>query len=315
MTSEQSLRTKKAFAHLNSIKPYDGWSIDMYVNSFNKTLVMLKRRNVPLSDRGFVELALEKDTQCVVGIVSHIGDADNCAYARGVALVEKNGKILHGVKEKRFTIDQNPTPSDNEHKREKKELNLKEVRAEMRQNQESARNSIKKREKKNEIDIMSSSNGQSSVTNGLTDDQNKQLIKLAMMTIGAATAFRILSSLLFPAFMLALSFPLLYSTCPNQDTFDAKKELKRVLRGKYEPQTQQDKPQNWFSETVTRIQASVTAEVATGLGHEISFLDVFGACTFVTVHVPSMRLKLYFIGIFNEWRYILHMNSEPSAEG
>jgi len=320
MTTEQSQRTKEAFSHLNSIKPYDGWSLDKYVDSRNQTLVMLKRRNAPLSDRGFSELALEKETGCVVGIVSHIGETGNCAYIRGVALVEKDGNLLNGADEQRFTIDKSSASSGNEQGKEKKELKLEEVKAEMRQNRESATKSIRQRasEKRNsETNNMASSNRQSSVTGVLTDDQNKELIKLAMKVVGVATLFRIFSSTFFSASILLLPLAALYGkqTCPNQDTFDAKKELKRVLRGNYEPQTQPEKPKNWLTETMTRVQASITAEVATGLGHEVSFLNLFGVCTLVTVKVPAMQLELYFIGIFDNWRYILHMNSKPSQEG
>ena len=233
MTTEQSPRTKKAFAHLTSVKPYDGWSIDMYLNSSNQNLVMLKRRNVPISDRGFAELALEKETGCVVGIVSHIGVAGNCAYARGVALVGKNGKLLHGAEEKRFTIDKNSGPSDDE--QEKKE-ELTEVRAEMKQNRKNAKNSMLTRDsigRNNKIDSTSSSRRPPSVSGGLTDEQNKQLIRLAMIVIGMAIIFRILSSAFLTCFALAIPAACLYAvrTCPRKATFDAKKELKRVLRG------------------------------------------------------------------------------------
>jgi len=330
---KQTQRTKKAFSHLNTIKPYDGWSIDTYINSLNQNLVMLKRRNAPLSDRGFVELALEKDTGCVVGIVSHIGETSNCAYVRGVALVEKDGKLLHSAKEKRFTIDTSSGSSNNNDDEQetkiKKGLKVEEVREEIRQNRENAKDSIRhhrssQEERNRDIDGTSSSSSHrqsSSVSGVMTDDQNKDLIKLAMkcylVVICVATIFRILSSSAFSSvFLLVLPLAVLYATqtCPNQDTFDAKKELKRVLRGNYEPQNQTEKPKSWLSETVTRIQASVTAEVATGLGHEVSFLNVYGVFTFVTVHVPVMKLKLYFIGIFDEWRYILHMNSEPPSQ-
>ena len=60
--------------------------------------------------------------------------------------------------------------------------------------------------------------------------------------------------------------------CPANDTFDAKKELKRVLRGQHLPEGHQDKPAgDWLSRTVARVTASVAAEAATALGYEVSY--------------------------------------------
>jgi len=304
--TEQSALTKKAFAHLNNIKPYDGWSIDMYVSSSGQNLCMLKRRNAPLSNRGFVELALEKEKGCVVGIVSHIGVTGTCAYARGVALVEQNGKLIRGAKEMRFTIDKI------QGQRQKDGQKLKEAQAEFKQNKERAKDSVRnpdRGERNSGVDSITSSS--TVIPEGLTDEQNQQLIKLAMIVIGIATLFRILYSAYF---VLAAPVVTLYlmNTCPKTDTFDAKKELKRVLRGEYMPDNHREKPKNWLEETVTRLQATVTAEVATGLGHEVFFTNIFGLCILVTVHIPVMKIKLYYVGICDRWRYVLHMNSEAS---
>lgn len=59
--------------------------------------------------------------------------------------------------------------------------------------------------------------------------------------------------------MLPLFYLYLVQTCPSPATFDAERELKRVLRGHYLPEDNPEKPRGWLQETM----ASVTASVAT----------------------------------------------------
>ena len=63
------------------------------------------------------------------------------------------------------------------------------------------------------------------------------------------------------------------------DIFNAEKDRRSLMspcplsyNREYMPENHPEKPKNWFADTITRVQASVTAEVATGLGHEVSFL-------------------------------------------
>ena len=52
----------------------------------------------------------------------------------------------------------------------------------------------------------------------------------------------------------------------------AKKELKRVLRGEHLPENHVDKPKGFFDQALSRINATVTTELATGLGYEVSMM-------------------------------------------
>jgi len=97
------------------------------------------------------------------------------------------------------------------------------------------------------------------------------------MLLGVMTLFKIVYCFFFMAYLLAIPLVILYSmqTCPDPNTFDAKKHLKRFLRGEYLPSNHPEKPKSWFAEPFTRLQATVTAEVATGLGYTVSFLVSF----------------------------------------
>ena len=67
----------------------------------------------------------------------------------------------------------------------------------------------------------------------MSDEQTSELAKLGLMFIGVVTILRIISSSTFVFKAVVLPIGILYGmmTCPANDTFDPKKELKRVLRG------------------------------------------------------------------------------------
>lgn len=108
----------------------------------------------------------------------------------------------------------------------------------------------------------------------LTNEQTSELAKLGLIFISGLTILKILKVLLGSIFILVLPLIILYamSTCPTNDSFDAKKELKRVLRGHHLPENHPDKPKDdWFSSAIARVTASVATELATSLGYELHF--------------------------------------------
>ena len=69
------------------------------------------------------------------------------------------------------------------------------------------------------------------------DENNKEIVKHALMFIGAIAVLKVIvSSLLnFYIILFPLTYVYLLQTCPSVESFEAKKELKRVLRGKHLP--------------------------------------------------------------------------------
>jgi hypothetical protein len=84
----------------------------------------------------------------------------------------------------------------------------------------------------------------SSSSNDNTEAINSEIISIGGTMIISIIASRILSS--FSRIATALAAPLaglyLMSTCPTDDSFEGKRELKRVLRGEKLPDDHPDKP-------------------------------------------------------------------------
>merc|ERR1719410_2001150 len=95
-----STRAKIALQHLKQIKPYDGWSYDTYHNTNNKLLIVLRRRNVPLTSSGFDDIVLDSNTGSVIGLLplNNINNDIQENKRKAVVLVEKDGKVCGNTK-------------------------------------------------------------------------------------------------------------------------------------------------------------------------------------------------------------------------
>lgn len=84
----------------------------------------------------------------------------------------------------------------------------------------------------------------SSSENDATNTINSEIISIGGTLAISIIASRVLAS--FSRLATALAAPLaglyLMSTCPSDDSFEGKRELKRVLRGEKLPEDHPDKP-------------------------------------------------------------------------
>jgi hypothetical protein len=144
----------------------------------------------------------------------------------------------------------------------------------------------------------------------LSDAQNRDLMMYGGAALVSAILFRILASSL--ASLSILLVPIVYfyllTTCPTAESFDAKRELKRILRGHHLPDDHPDKPKGIFSETIARIQASVTTEIATLPGYETTMVPLAGAALIVCLRVPSVQKDFYWIGAAKRWTYFYEVD-------
>ena len=62
------------------------------------------------------------------------------------------------------------------------------------------------------------------------------------------------------------------STCPTNETFEAKKELKRVLRGYYKSDADPSKPKNFLEKALAKVNATVEAEAAALAGCNVEII-------------------------------------------
>jgi hypothetical protein len=274
-----SIPSQAALTHLRAIKPQDGWSVQVQTMSQGMKLL---RRNVALSDNGFLDIHYDTATKYVVGILTKPENGKSQAQV----LVNESGKPTR--ERKLLLVSYDPSSSAN--------VSLTHARS------VAASNTIRRTE------TSSSNNNNNSTSNQtptISEEQNMELVKYAAMFVGGSIVFRAFASLFV---VYAVALPLLYlyamSTCPSQVSFDAKKELKRVLRGHHLPESHPDKPRGFFEGLAARVAASVTTELATLPGYEVSMLPLAGAAIVTTVTVPTASMEYYWVGALDKWYYI-----------
>ena len=111
---------------------------------------------------------------------------------------------------------------------------------------------------------------------------------------------------------------LLTFTCPSVDSFQAKKELKRVYRGQHLPDKHPDKPKSWLAKAAARVGASVGVEIFAAGGFETTFSPVViwasvpPVCLarFANVKINATGESFVWIGIVNKW-YFLRVVEPP----
>ena len=137
-------------------------------------------------------------------------------------------------------------------------------------------------------------------------------MKYAMIAFGVWVAFKVVSSVLSETVLFFLVLPGLYiygiQTCPPNSSFDAKKEVKRVLRGYHLPNDHPSKPRrgNFFEEWTAKITASVATEVgAAAGGYSIEMTPLLGGvAVYTTVTLPTLGLTCEWIGCNETWYHI-----------
>lgn len=267
-----------ALTHLKKLKPLDGWSLDEN-NQSKGGGIRLLRRNVPLTDHYFLDLhcvdANANNATVVAGILTAPRSGSNKAY--GQILVDANGKPALKRKTVAVTGWQAPNTSTTG----------------ARSNTATNHSATTTPDATTTIPVLS-------------DEQNIQLLKFGAMGIAGIVLLRAVLNAALILYFLALPALYLYlvHTCPAEASFDAKKELKRVMRGHHLPDNHPDKPKGFLSETLARLSATVTAEVATGLGYEITMMDMAGAAKVVCVRVPAAKMDYYWTGLFGQWYYV-----------
>ena len=275
-SSSTSTRTEEALKHLKSIKPLDGWSVDVYLSSNGEKQNVLCRRKVPLTEESFADIYYDwNGSKCVVGLKAATTNNERIA----IVLVEANGTVARPNREIQVVVSAATTS-------------------------QSTDTNFNTEPRTNTTRINNNNNNNST----LTDEENKRILLLALyVVILSVTMKLVLSSALSGLLLVILPLLLFYAsqTVPSNDCFDAKKELKRVLRGEHLAIDHPEKPKTWLEQTLARVQASVATEVATGLlGYEVSMTNIMGLATVASVRVPMAKLDCYWLGVFGKWYYI-----------
>jgi len=288
--TEQKLlspRTQAALQYLRRIKPLDGYAVESFIATNGKQQVRLKRRNVPVRDEGFLEIVVDRSAGHVVGmtVLTSRGDA-----GRGIVLVDKDGKLVDDASPVTVQMDNVSTTST--------------TASAARGGGSSSSSSSLSGSRQTRDRSSSSSASTTGMQQQISDVNNELILQYGGMALGALVILKIISSAL--NFLSILVLPLLYfyaaANCPSNESFEAKRELKRVMRGAHLPEEHQ--PKGFFEQGLNRLAASVTAELATSLGYEIRINDYFGAAKVAAVKVPVAGAEYYWIGVVGKWRYI-----------
>lgn len=271
-----------ALEHLKKLRPNDGWSIEHKAGGLS-TLVRLTRRKVPLTDSYFLDVHYDAtNTRQVVGILTASGGSGGKVQAQ--VLVDSDGRPVCN-KIALVSISGYPV------KRSSQGTSATSSRSTASTAQSSTTHSV-------------------SSLPSLSDAQNRDLIMYGGAALVSAILFRILASSLasLSILLIPIAYFYLLSTCPTAESFDGKRELKRILRGHHLPEDHPDKPKGMLSEAIARIQASVTTEIATLPGYEVTMVPIAGAVLIVYVRVPSVEKDFYWIGAAKRWTYVYEVD-------
>ena len=279
-----TISSRDALNHLRSIKPNDGWSIQVHSLQTGDVQLRLLRRNAPLTDGFFCDIHYSASHKVVVGVLTK--DAEICQR-----LVD--GTTGRPILQKTL-----------QHISCAKSYPGYKVLTKAEQEQASTRS--------RSAPIPANNNNNNNMTNPFADlsDADRQLyMKYATMGIGGVVVYKILTDLLGDALLFFLVLPAVYfygvSTCPSNASFDAKKEVKRVLRGHHLPEDHPAKPRkgNFLEEWTAKISASVATEVsAVAGGYSTDIAPLLGGCAkHAVVTLPTLGLTCEWIGCNDTW--------------
>ncbi|KAK1737548.1 hypothetical protein QTG54_011834 [Skeletonema marinoi] len=158
-------------------------------------------------------------------------------------------------------------------------------------------------------DNTSSRSGSNSPSNDPNEGSSapSEISTIALSLLGTFVAARCLAvvSRLATALAAPLAGFYLMSTCPTNESFDAKRELKRVLRGDYKADTDPSKPKNFLEKALAKVNATLEAEAAAFAGCNVEIIDLLGLVKLASINNSITKTSYYFLGAVNKWRYIM----------
>ncbi|GMH70168.1 hypothetical protein TrST_g12408 [Triparma strigata] len=107
---------------------------------------------------------------------------------------------------------------------------------------------------------------------------------------------------------------LLKSTVPTMESFDAKKELKRILRKENLPDNHPEKPKGWLGKMASKAIASVAGEAMTAAGYTIKFDDFAGIVRIAEVELDVDKSTLVWVGVVNKWYFLKQVPAEEKKK-
>lgn len=156
---------------------------------------------------------------------------------------------------------------------------------------------------------MAPSSRSSTGATATTQEEQERLVKDAILALSAfAGAVLILKALAASAAVYLSLLPIAFvygiQTCPPASSFDAKRQLRSVLRGDSLPPDHPDKPKGgMLAQFLADAKATITSELATLPGYEVTITNLAGAALFATVTMPTADLECCWLGCNHRWYY------------
>jgi hypothetical protein len=291
-----TISSQKAIDYLLQIKPKDGWNVEIVKPE--RTLRLL-RRNVPVVDNSFLDIHYSPESKLVVGIMTE--DGATCQV-----LIDSEGRPSTKIQ---IVSVQNYCYI------EKSTTNISTTRTSQQQQQQRPATASATPA------TVATTTGASLLTDiataiadalpefsNIKKQQLEEYIKIILVVLISIIVLKIIaSSMILMILILPLGYVHGVSTCPPPESFDAKQQLKRVLRGYHLPDSHPEKPKGVLEEWTARIKASITTELVTLPGYTIEMLplpSVQPACIWIAVEIPTSNLNCYWIGWNHRWYYI-----------
>jgi len=98
------------------------------------------------------------------------------------------------------------------------------------------------------------------------------------------------------------------------ESFDAKKELKRILRKENLPDDHPEKPKGWLGKMASKAIASVAGEAMTAAGYTIKFDDFAGVVRIAEVELDVDKSTLVWVGVVNKWYFLKQVPAEEKKK-
>ena len=125
------------------------------------------------------------------------------------------------------------------------------------------------------------------------------------LVIGVMLGFFVLM-LVYSRFLMILIFVgifiFLRSNIPPEESFDAKKEMQIIKRGKNLPDGHRDKPKGWFGKKLRNVTTAATTNLANAVNAYHTHFVSFGILTIATVHDVTTGEVYHWAGFMGQWR-------------
>lgn len=271
-----SAGAKAALSHLQAEHPYSSFSLGTWIDTqTGDKLIVIKKKGVSVSRKGYRHVYLRESDKAVMG------SSEPPLSSTGDVLVLPDGSLPPICK---------PTP----------------VKSTLSSSSAAANAALPIQEVYEGLCVSL----RSALHRSFGVDVPSQHVPFlpAVLVLAAAMTIKVVVRLLRAILCcFALLFPayfLLKNTVPADESFDAKRMLKKVLRKEDLPEAHPEKPKGWLGKVAARAMSSITGEALAAAGFTVDITDVAGIAKVARVHLEMTETTCTWVGAFKKWHYV-----------